>query len=293
MIRRPIRARRTTTAIALATLVALIGAPAPLRAAEPPKFSPPKAYYLALGDSFAYGFQYSKWLAGLPPSGFDTGYVDVFADQLRRIQPAIEVVNYACVGESTGTFARGTCLGKTLGVPLHDEFSGTQLQAAVAFLSAHRGDVSPITLTLWGNDIRELGEACGGNPMCILDGARGTIAQIATNLRTILAQLRAAAPEAEIIVTGPWNSGIGTFAITDPLYIGLNDAMRDAAASTRTRFADLFPAFNPQGDIDAETAAICALTLLCMEGDIHPSDVGYQAIADDIWDVSDYARLIQ
>lgn len=293
MIRPAVQTRRALTAIVLATLVAVIVAPAPLRAAESPKFSPPKTYYLALGDSFAYGFQYSKWLAGLPPSGFDTGYVDVFADQLRRIQPAIEVVNYACVGESTGTFIRGTCLGKTLGVPLHDEFSGTQLQAAVAFLSAHRGEVSPITLTLWGNDIRELSEACGGDSTCILDGARGTIAQIATNLRTILAQLRAAAPEAEISVTGPWNSGIGTFPITDPLYIGLNDAMRDAAASTRTRFADLFPTFNPQGDIDAETAAICGLTLLCTEGDIHPSDAGYQAIADDIWDASDYERLIQ
>jgi lysophospholipase L1-like esterase len=293
MIRRPIWAPRTTIAIALATVVMVIGAPAPLRAAEPPKFSPPKAYYLALGDSFAYGFQYSKWLAGLPPSGFDTGYVDVFADRLRRIQPAIEVVNYACVGESTGTFTRGTCLGKTLGVPLHDEFSGTQLQAAVAFLSAHRGEVSPITLTLWGNDIRELSEACGGDPTCMLDGAPATITQIATNLRTTLAQLRAAAPEAEIIVTGPWNSGIGAFPVTDPLYLALNDAMADAASPTRTRFADLFPMFNPQGDIDAETATICALTLLCTQGDIHPSDAGYRAMADKVWEASDYARLME
>jgi lysophospholipase L1-like esterase len=202
-------------------------------------------------------------------------------------------VNYACVGESTGTFIRGTCLGKILGVPLHDEFSGTQLEAALAFLSAHRGEVSPITLTLWGNDIRELGEACGGDPTCILNGVRATIAQIATNLRTILAQLRAAAPGAEIIVTGPWNSGIGTFPVTDPLYVALNDAMPDAASATRTRFADLFPIFNPQGDIDAETATICALTLLCTQGDIHPSDAGYRAIADEVWEASDYARLME
>jgi lysophospholipase L1-like esterase len=281
--------RQACGIVALVTLVLV----APVSATQPPKFAPPKAYYLALGDSFAYGFQYSKWLAGLPPSGFDTGYVDAFADELRRINPAIEVVNYACVGESTGTFIRGTCLGKILGVPLHDEFSSTQLQAALAFLSVHRGEVSPITLTLWGNDIRELSEACGGDPTCILDGAPATITQIATNLRTTLAQLRAAAPEAEIIVTGPWNSGIGTFPVTDPLYVALNDAMADAASATRTRFADLFPIFNPQGDIDAETATICALTLLCTRGDIHPSDAGYRAIADEVWVASDYARLME
>ena len=292
MIRPAVLARRVVATV-LVTLTAVIGTPGPLRAAEAPKFGPPKAYYLALGDSFAYGFQYSKWLAGLPPSAFDTGYVDVFADELRQVQPAIEVVNYACVGESTGTFIRGTCLGKTLGVALHDEFSGTQLQATLAFLSAHRGEVSPITLTLAGNDIRELDEACGGDPTCILNGVPPTITLIATNLRTILAQLRAAAPQAEIIVTGPWNSGIGTFPVTDPLYMALNDAMAEAAAATRSRFADLFSTFNPQGDIDVETITICALTLLCAAGDIHPSDAGYRAIADEVWVTSGYSRLIE
>jgi hypothetical protein len=187
-----------------------------------PKFNPPKTFYLALGDSFAYGFQASKWEAGLPPSAFDTGYVDVFAERLRTIQPSIEVVNYSCPGESTATFLTGICLGKRLGIPLHDEWSGTQLDAALVFLSAHRGEVSPITLSLWGNDIRELGEACGGDFPCILDGAPATIARIGNNLKINLDRIRALAPQAEIIVTGPWNSAIGTFSVTDPLYTQLD-----------------------------------------------------------------------
>jgi lysophospholipase L1-like esterase len=138
--------------------------------------------------------------------------------------------------------------------------------------------VSPITLTLWGNDIRELGDSCAGDVTCILDGDPVAIARIATNLETILGRLRAVAPQAEIIVTGPWNSAIGTFPVTDPLYIQLDQAMKDVAAGARARFADLFPVFNPQGDIEAETGAICALTLLCAEGDIHPSDAGYESI---------------
>jgi hypothetical protein len=63
-----------------------------------------KSYYLALGDSYVYGFQNSKFLAGLPPAAFDTGYVDAFAARLRAIRPGIAVVNYGCPGESTNSF---------------------------------------------------------------------------------------------------------------------------------------------------------------------------------------------
>src|SRR5436305_1963363 len=39
----------------------------------PPVFDPPKGYYLALGDSFAYGYQPAKGNAGLPASSFSSG----------------------------------------------------------------------------------------------------------------------------------------------------------------------------------------------------------------------------
>lgn len=271
--------------------VAILSAP-PVDAAELPKFNPPKTYYLALGDSFAYGFTNAKFLAGLPPSAFDTGFADVFAQQLRTTQPSLRVVNYSCVGESTRTFIAGPCLGKTLGVGLHDEWSGTQLDAALTFLSMHRGEVSPITITLWANDVRELAESCNQDFACILDGAPDTITRVARDLKTILTRLRSAAPQAEIIVTGPWNSAIGAFPITDPLYLQLESAMRGAAVDTRVRFADMFPRFNPQGDVDAEAAAICAMTLLCTEGDIHLSDAGNRVVADEVWEASGYQRLI-
>lgn len=68
--------------------------------------------------------------------------------------------------------------------------------------------------------------------------------------------------------------------------------MKRAFADTRVRFADLFSIFNPQGDIEAKADAICALTLLCSEGDIHPSDAGFRVIADEVWEVSGYDRLL-
>ncbi len=119
-------------------------------------YQPPQSYYLALGDSITYGYQPDKAKPGARPSDFDTGYVDVFAARLRKLSPKIQVVNYGCPGESTVTFARGGCPTLAEGVKLHDAYRGSQLKAAVSFLRAHPGQVSPITLTLWGNDLLPL-----------------------------------------------------------------------------------------------------------------------------------------
>src|SRR4051812_7317753 len=88
----------------------------------------PKSYYLALGDSIAYGQQPTKQ-PGAPASAF-TGYVDVFAARLKRLSPDIKVVNYGCSGESTVTFVHGGCPAFGAGFKLHDAFRGTQLHAA-------------------------------------------------------------------------------------------------------------------------------------------------------------------
>ena len=111
-----------------------------------------ESYYLALGDSITYGLQPTKAKPGARPSDFKTGYVDVVAARLRKRSSSLEVVNYGCPGESTVTFTRGRCPAFADRIKLHDVFSGSQLGAALAFLRAHPGDVSPITLTLFGND---------------------------------------------------------------------------------------------------------------------------------------------
>jgi lysophospholipase L1-like esterase len=150
------------------------------------------------------------------------------------------------------------------------------MDAAVAFLRAHPGEVSPVTITLWGNDVREIVYGCGFDLDCIQTGASAMIARLASNLDMILQRLRAAAPNAEVIITGAWDSFVGDFAVADPFFMTMNDAMADVAARNGARFADVFPIFNPQGDDAAETAAICSLLLICTEGDSHPSDAGYR-----------------
>ena len=94
-----------------------------------------------------------------------------------------------------------------------------------------------------------------------------------------------------MIVVGAYDPNLGAFAFADPLFTQLNQAQQAAAATVRARLADPFPVFNPQGDAATETAAICTLTLLCTEGDGHPSDMGYRALAGVVWAASGYASL--
>ena len=250
--------------------------------------TPPKSYYLALGDSIAYGIQPDKSDRGVPPSGYRTGYVDVFAKRLRQLVPKIRVVNYSCPGESTVTFVRGGCPWLTEGKKLHDPYRGTQMNAALTFLAAHRGQVSPITIHLWGNDIDPVAEACNGNFTCIQKRAPAAIAQISSRLGAIVKRLRAAAPGAEIIVNGTWNFNYEDLARTDPLFRALDAGLRRAATGAGARFAELLPLFNPQGNAAREKARVCSLLFICSRDDPHPTDAGYRAIAAAVWTASGY-----
>ena len=248
-----------------------------------------------------YGIQPDK-SAGLPPSKFNTGYVNVFAARLRRLSPNIRVVNYGCPGESTKTFIAGGCPWLARGERLHNDFRGAQLKAALRFLRTHRSEVSPITINLWGNEVDALSDACGGRLSCararMMTGyssprarAPRAIAQFASRLTTILRRLRETAPTAEIIAVGAWNNAVNRLRETDPLLRSLNTTIGRVAAGARARFADTFPRFNPQGNIARERARICAFTFTCSRGDGHPTDAGYRAIAAALWAASGYERL--
>ena len=244
----------------------------------------PRDYYLALGDSMAYGVQPTKAARGLPPSGFDTGYVDVVAARLRAIAPGILVVNYGCPGESTVTFTKGGCPWLAEKRRLHDPFRGSQLGAALDFLRAHPGKVSPITITLWGNDFFPLVDACKGDPACV----QKRMGSIASRLGSILARLRQAAPTADIIVSGAWNPSAEGFAQTDPVFRALDGQIRRAAAPAKARVADVRAVFNAGGTPAARRARICSLTFACKGGDPHPTDAGYRAMAKAFLSASGY-----
>ena len=176
---------------------------------------------------------------------------------------------------------------------LHDNFNGSQIAAAEAFLAAHRGQVGPILVSLGANDILAAVTACGGvNAQCLNALVPNILAAVAVNYEQVLARLRAAAPEAEIIVVALYNPyavfDAQTNAVTNGLTVIINQEIGILAAAHRARVANPFAAF----DLEApQPARLCSLTLFCGAGDIHASDAGYQTIADVIWTASGYARF--
>jgi lysophospholipase L1-like esterase len=271
-------------ACVLATgIVASVAPGATLLPADPV----PRGYYLALGDSLAYGLQPAK--LDSPPSASHTGYVDVFAARLRTQAPKIHVVNYGCPGETTSTFAKGGCPWLPLR-RLHQAFQGSQMSAALAFLSAHRGRVSPITVSLGGNDLGQFADSCRGSWACVQARAPRATVAFAARLDSILRRLRAAAPQADIIVTGLWDDDVNELTRNTPIYRTLNQAIARTAARSGAHFADMLPLFNPAGSVAKEKARICALTFRCSEADGHPTNAGYQAMAAAILAASGLAR---
>jgi len=242
----------------------------------------PQHYYLSLGDSFAYGIQPTK--VSLPPSAMKTGYTDVVAERLRELNPKLEVVNYGCPGESTVTYVRGRCEWLSEGRKLHNPFAATQEKAALAFLHAHKGQVSPITLTLWGNDVFPAFDSCK-NFACVQKRTPKVVAAFAARLGPILQRLRAAAPAATIVVTGTWNFDLDHMKETAALYRLLDTAIRSKAAAAKARFANMRPLFNPPTGIKAR---VCAYSFICSADDPHPTDAGYRAYARAILAVAGY-----
>src|SRR5215217_7302455 len=166
-------------AAALLALTALLP-PAASAADPPPKFNPPKRYYLALGDSLAFGYQFQTFnqhYPAEPPAAFATGYVDVLGGMLQQIKPGIETVNLGCPVETTATFIAGGCFYTASGFALHTAYPGPQLAAALAFLGAHPGQVSPITLNLGTNDLNALIAFCVADLTCYNQYGPGVIAQ--------------------------------------------------------------------------------------------------------------------
>jgi len=255
-----------------------------------PVYQLPQSYYLALGDSITYGFQPIKAKPGARASDFDTGYVDLFAARLRKLSSKIRVVNYGCPGESTVTFTRGGCEGLAEGFKLHDAFRGSQLSAALAFLRAHPAQVSPVTLTLFGNDWFPIFDSCKGNLGCVRKRGPSQIAAFGSRLTLILERLRAAAPSTEIIVTGAWNIDPESLEQLRPVYRSLDAAIARAATASHARFANTVAAFNPRGSLPTQRARLCALSFICSKGDPHPTDAGYRAIADAVTAASGYPR---
>lgn len=274
--------------VAALLAVGLSGTPA--FASSPHEFQSPRHYYLALGDSLAFGYQQARFDAEFPnvdPSTFNTGYVDGVASRLREIKEAIRTVNLGCPGETTVSFSV-RCAYQESGLRLHTSYRGSsQLSTALVFLAAHPGKVSPITIDLGANDLNDLVGTCGVNLGCLSLGFPPVLNQVAINLNGILAALRAAAPRSEIIVVNSYNPYAALDSATNQLAVPFNAAIAAAAAAHGARLADVFTPFNLAA---VEPGTLCTLTLFCTAHDVHASGQGYAVMAQQVWASSSYAE---
>lgn len=127
-------------AIASVVLVTIVSPPATVQAR--PGIVRVKSYYLALGDSLAFGVQ--------PNKDFNHGYAQQWF-ALLRAEGSRSFTDYGCPGQSsTAMYTEHGCP-----FPSHDAYPDdmTQLQAAVAFITAHKHQVSPVSLDIGANDL--------------------------------------------------------------------------------------------------------------------------------------------
>lgn len=237
------------------------------RAAAIPALIGPKTTYVALGDSLAFGYQ--------PNLNWDNGYSSDFFHDLQS-HGVKNYYNFACLGETTVTMVKGNCP-----YPLFRKYPylGSQLTAALSYLHAHPGQVSPITLDIGGNDMMKDVNAT----TCTISTSWDTdLATMDANLtQTILPQLVAA-----LTVNGQRTGDLllmdyyDAFQNTCPNSISYVQELNRHLAQDAAGLALLVDVFTPFGGTVTPDPHICTLTWMCSSfKDFHTQNVGYNMIA--------------
>lgn len=252
-------------------------------------------YYLALGDSLAWGYQPDASGNGVK-SGH--GYADDLAAYLRgHGDRHLDYVNLSCPGETTGTMLDGGC----------PDLAGSgqsytvQEDAAVAFLAAHPHARILVTLDIGANNVDQCLTGAGSiDPTCAAEG----VATAGTQLPQILAKLKAAAGRHVSFVgmsyydpfLAAWLTGSAgqTVAVESvALSTAFNGALDTGYALFDVPVADVSGAFKTDDFVDTTSlggttvpvnvANICELTWMCAPApigpNIHANNAGYALIA--------------
>jgi lysophospholipase L1-like esterase len=248
-------------------------------------------YYVSVGDSYSVGYQ--------PGLGATAGYAGYVAKRTH-----LTLVNFGCGGATTTSLI--DTVGCTDVLPHTAEGmtypTTTQAAAAEAFLTAHRGHVGLITVSIGGNDVTSC--ASQANPIPCVGTA---VTNITTNVTTLATALRAAAgPKVPIIGLTYPDVILGDYVYpslpTTPARTALaqesvvafksliNPALTKAYTPAGGFLVDVTKAtgayipltqtvaLKPYGVIPAAVAKVCTLTWFCQQGNIHATTSGYTFI---------------
>jgi len=257
-------------------------------------------YYLSLGTSLSVGVQPNGVGAALPTSD---GYADQLFDSIRpafdaagAVPQELRLVKLGCPGETLSKLVNGgSC----------PYFAGSQLAAAIDFLTDNMGKVHLVTIDMGANDFRNAG--CIGAAVDF-DCIDAVSQQIANDLAVVLAALRdAAGPDTTIVGMNYYNPYLSSWlqgdagealAIESAQAVAVVTSFLDTTYDTAgIPVADVATAFEsddftnmvasslppPNEMLPVSVSNICAFTYMCNpppEGpDIHANPAGYSLIA--------------
>jgi lysophospholipase L1-like esterase len=246
-------------------------------------------YYLALGDSLSVGFQ---------PNRGETqhGYVDVLARRIRKDGiPDLRLRNVGCAGETSRSLISGE--RSPCSYP-----AGSQLQAAVKFLTEHAGQVAFISIDIGANDLLD---RCQRPSFLIRRScARDLAPALSNRVTTIVEALATAAgPGVPIIGMTYYNPYLGLWGLVpggralahadQRAWVVFNEALATAYEDAGAAVADVARRFRiddfdetvvvpGRGRIPVNVALACRWTWFCSDrfaGDPHADRTGYRRIA--------------
>ncbi len=274
-----------------AVVIALAALPPTAQAAVRTTHSRQPTYYVSLGDSYSVGYQ--------PGLGSTPGYTVYVAQHT-----GLTLVNFGCGGATTSSILNTVgcpdVLPHTVGAMSYP--TTTQIAAADAFITAHRGHIGLITVSIGGNDVTAC--ATQSNPIACVGTA---VKSITANVTALADDLRAAAgPNVPIIGSTYPDVILGAYVYPKnpgpPAAITLakesvvafklliNPALSKAYQSAQGSLVDVTKAtgaYGPlttavktktYGTIPVPVATVCTLTWFCAKGDIHSRTPGYNLI---------------
>lgn len=274
--------RRLCTMLVVGTMCSVLVAPA-AQAGEDP------IYALALGDSVSVGFQPNQG-----PTAH--GYTDVLARRMRKSAIAdLELENVGCAGETSRSLISGE--RSPCSYP-----EGSQLQAAVDFLTAHPGQVAYVTIDIGGNDL--LNRCLQPDLLIPRSCAREVAPKIGDRVTQIVDALSSAAgPGVPIVGMNYYNPFLGLWGLVpggrhlaradQRAWVVFNGELEAAYADAGAPVADVASRFRiddfdetvdveGRGPLPVNVALACRWTWFCSElyaGDPHANRTGYRRIA--------------
>jgi lysophospholipase L1-like esterase len=198
------------------------------------------------------------------------GYAGVFYQDMKQLQPNLTYKNLAIPGETTASFlSRGS--------------NKSQLDRALAEIDAAKAAgkrVSPITLTIGGNDVLAARNSSAAQKQTTIDS-------FDTNFKKILGQLAAHTDignTTDLIVTtyyNPFATSPGAQSQDELAWIQrFNDLIKQRASEYKARVADFY---TPVLGHELEYTWIS-------NGDIHPNVAGHAVLGGALWQMSGYTK---